>query len=44
MCLCSKQSSRFSFYALPSSGKSKGTVVHYATKMRKKAFRLMSMP
>ena len=28
MCLCSKQSSLFSFYALPSGGKSKGVVVH----------------
>ena len=28
MCLCSKQSSLFSFYALPSGGKSKDAVVH----------------
>ena len=28
MSLCSKQSSLFSFYALPSGGKSKGAVVH----------------
>ena len=28
MCLCSKQDSLFSFYALPSGCKSKGTVVH----------------
>ena len=28
MCLCSKQSSLFSFYALPSGGKSKGVVFH----------------
>ena len=28
MRLCSKQSSLISFYALPSSGKSKDTVVH----------------
>ena len=28
MCLCSKQSSLFSFYALPSGGKSKDVVVH----------------
>ena len=28
MCFCSKQSSLFSFYALPSGGKSKGAVVH----------------
>ena len=28
MCLSSKQSSIFSFYALPSSGKSKAAVVH----------------
>ena len=27
--LCSKQSSFFSFYALPSGGKSKDAVVHY---------------
>ena len=27
--LCSKQSSFFSFYALPSGGKSKDTVVHW---------------
>ena len=29
MSLCSKQSSLFSFYALPSGSKSKGKVVHY---------------
>ena len=29
MCLWSKQSSLFSFYALPSGGKSKGAVVHW---------------
>ena len=29
MCLCSKQSSLFSFYALPSGGKSKDAVVHW---------------
>ena len=29
MCLCSKQSSLFSFYALPSGGKLKDVVVHY---------------
>ena len=29
MCLCSKQSSLFSFYALPSGGKSKDKVVHW---------------
>ena len=29
MCLCSKQSRLFSFYALPSGGKSKGVVVHW---------------
>ena len=29
MSLCSKQSSLFSFYALPSGGKSKGAVVHW---------------
>ena len=29
MCLCSKQSSLFYFYALPSGGKSKDAVVHY---------------
>ena len=28
MCLCSKQSSLFSFYALPSGGKLKDVVVH----------------
>ena len=28
MCLCSKQSCLFSFYVLPSGGKSKGAVVH----------------
>ena len=28
MCLYSKQSSLFSFYALPSGGKLKGAVVH----------------
>ena len=28
MCLCSKQPSIFSFYALPSGGKLKGVVVH----------------
>ena len=28
MCLCLKQSSLFSLYALPSGGKSKGVVVH----------------
>ena len=28
MCLCSKQSSLFSFYALPSGGKLKDAVVH----------------
>ena len=28
LCLCSKQSSLFSFYALPSGGKSKDAVVH----------------
>ena len=28
MCLCSKQSSLFSFYALPSGGKLKGTGIH----------------
>ena len=31
MCLCSKQSSLFSFYALPSGGKLKGAVVHCFT-------------
>ena len=30
MCLCSKQSSLFSFYALPSGGKSKDAVVHWS--------------
>ena len=29
LCLCSKRSSLFSFYALPSGGKSKDAVVHY---------------
>ena len=29
ICLCSKQSSLFSFYALPSNGKSKDAVVHW---------------
>ena len=29
MCFCSKQSSLFSFYVLPSGGKSKDAVVHY---------------
>ena len=29
MCLCSKQSSLISFYALPSNGKSKDAVVHF---------------
>ena len=29
MSLCSKQSSLFSFYALPSGGKSKGAMVHW---------------
>ena len=29
MCLCSKQSSLFSFYALPSGGKLKDPVVHF---------------
>ena len=29
MCLCSKQSGLFSFYALPSGGKLKDAVVHY---------------
>ena len=29
MCLRSKQSSLFSFYALPSGDKSKGAVVHF---------------
>ena len=31
--LCSKQSSLFSFYALPSGGKSKGAVVHCYLKL-----------
>ena len=31
MCLCSRQSSLFSFYAMPSGGKLKGTVVHYCS-------------
>ena len=30
MCLRSKQSSLFTFYALPSGGKSKDVVVHYS--------------
>ena len=34
MCLCSKQSSLFSFYALPSGSKSKEAVVHYSCKIR----------
>ena len=29
MCLCLKQYSLFSYYALPSGGKSKGAVVHW---------------
>ena len=33
--LCSKQSSFFSFYALPSGGKSKDAVVHYAFVMER---------
>ena len=37
MCLCSKQSSLFSFYALPSSGKSKGMVVHLVQEAMQKA-------
>ena len=32
MSLCSKQSSLYSFYALPSGGKSKGAVVHWLLK------------
>ena len=32
MWLCSKQSSFFSFYALPSGGESKDVVVHWLTK------------
>ena len=30
MCLCSKQSNLFSFYALPSGGKLKDVVVRYS--------------
>ena len=36
MCLHSKQSSLFSFYALPSGGKLKGAVVHSAALQLKK--------
>ena len=38
MCLCSKQSSLFSFYALPSGGKSKDAVVHWLV------FQIFSFP
>ena len=39
MCLCSKQSCLFSFYALPSGGKSKDMVVHYAEKCKQRGAR-----
>ena len=35
MSLCSKQSILFSFYALSSGGKSKGTIVHFLCKIWK---------
>ena len=34
MCLCKKQSSLFSFYAMPSGGKSKDAVVHCHTQYK----------
>ena len=34
MSLCSKQSSLFSFYALPSGGKSKGAAVHWKEEIK----------
>ena len=44
MCLCSKQFSLFSFYALPSGGKSKGWVIHLnqAVKLVYKSFHHIS--
>ena len=34
MCLCSKQSSLFSFHALPSDGNLKGAVVHWEQRLK----------
>ena len=42
MCLCSKQSSLFSFYALPSGGKSKDAVVHLGNRNCSKTWILKS--